>query len=245
MLLQSIDDAAISQGVVLLVDKPIRWTSFDVINKIKYTIRCQSGCAKFKIGHAGTLDPLASGLLIVCIGQSTKQISEIQAQEKQYEGTFTLGATTASYDLEKTPENFMPYNHLSSGDILSATRQLTGTIQQRPPLFSAVKINGKRAFDYARENKEVVIQPKEVTVYSFLITRMELPEIDFKIRCSKGTYIRSLAQDLGELMGCGAYLSRLRRTQIGNYSIENALDMKPFLHSRTAQDRSQKRDFEL
>jgi tRNA pseudouridine55 synthase len=229
MLVSNIEDINVENGAILLVDKPLRWTSFDVVNKIKYEIRRHTGCKKFKIGHAGTLDPLATGLLIVCIGKYTKQIPEFQQQKKHYEGTFTVGATTSSHDLEKTPENFMPYAHLVEGDILSAAKQFTGTIQQFPPLFSAVRIDGKRAFEYARQSKEVEIQSKEVSIYSFDINRMELPEIDFEISCSKGTYIRSIARDLGEVLGCGAYLSRLRRTKTGDFSVNGAFDMTPFV----------------
>ena len=243
MNLENID---LQNGSILLVDKPLRWTSFDVVNKIKYILKNKTGCKKFKIGHAGTLDPLATGLLIICIGKYTKQISDFQQQMKQYEGTFTLGATTASHDLEKIPENFKPYSHLSPTDILSAVNQFIGTIQQLPPIFSAVRIDGKRAFEYARKEKEVVIQSKEITIYSFDITRIELPEIDFAIRCSKGTYIRSIARDLGDILGCGAYLSRLRRTKIGDFSVENALDITPFIHTdQTDHSRRKKRDFEL
>ena len=240
MFVSNIEDIDIQNGSILLVDKPLRWTSFDVVNKIKYEIRRQSGCKKFKIGHAGTLDPLATGLLIVCIGKCTKQIPEFQQQKKQYEGTFTVGATTASHDLEKTPENFMPYNHFSKDEILSIINRFTGTFQQYPPVFSAVRLNGKRAFEYARNEKEITLQPKEITVYSFDITRIELPEIDFKITCSKGTYIRSIARDFGDILGCGAYLSQLRRTKIGDFSVENALDMTPFINTNKVHNPDRK-----
>jgi len=239
------DDIDIQKGAILLVDKPLRWTSFDVVNKIKYEIRNRTGCKKFKIGHAGTLDPLASGLLVICIGKYTKQISEIQQQKKEYEGTFTLGATTASHDLEKIPENFKPYNHITKEDILSAVNKFIGTFQQLPPIFSAVRIDGKRAFEYARKDTEVVIQSKKITVHSFDITRIELPEIDFNITCSKGTYIRSIARDLGDILDCGAYLSRLRRTKIGDFSVENALNMTPFITpQKINKPNRKKRDFE-
>jgi tRNA pseudouridine55 synthase len=239
------EDIDIQKGVILLVDKPLRWTSFDVVNKIKYEIRNKTGCKKFKIGHAGTLDPLATGLLIICVGKYTKQIPEFQQQKKQYEGTFTLGATTASYDLEKIPENFKPYNHLTEKGILSAVSQFVGIVQQFPPVFSAVRIDGKRAFEYARKEEDVVIQSKEITIYSFDITRFELPEIDFNITCSKGTYIRSIARDLGNVLGCGAYLSRLRRAKIGDFSVENALDITPFINTeKTNKLNRKKRDFE-
>ena len=240
------DNIDLQNGSILLVDKPLRWTSFDVVNKIKYEIRNKTGNKKFKIGHAGTLDPLATGLLVICVGKCTKQISEIQSKKKQYEGTFTVGATTTSHDLEKKPENFIPYNHLSQENILSAVRQFIGTIQQFPPAFSAVRIDGKRAFEYARKEQEITLQSKEVTIYSFDITRIELPKIDFEITCSKGTYIRSIARDLGEIIGCGAYLSRLRRTKIGNFSIENAFNMTPFVHTEKTKKQNRKlRDFEI
>ena len=246
MLVRTIENIDIENGSILLVDKPLRWTSFDVVNKIKYEIRNRTGCKKFKIGHAGTLDPLATGLLIVCIGKFTKQISDFQQQKKQYEGTFTLGATTASYDLEKTPENFMPYKHLSKEDILSSVNQFIGTIQQFPPIFSAVRINGKRAFEYAREEKDVAIQSKEITIYSFDIQRIDLPEIDFEITCSKGTYIRSIARDVGNILSCGAYLSRLRRIKIGDFSLEDSFDMTPFINVKKQNNSNRKRrDFDL
>lgn len=245
MLVCNIEDVDVQNGAILLIDKPLRWTSFDVVNKIKHEIRNRTGCKKFKIGHAGTLDPLATGLLIVCIGKYTKQIPDFQQQKKKYEGTFTIGATTASHDLEKTPENFKSYNHLSEEDILSAVNQFIGTIQQLPPLFSAVRIDGKRAFDYARSEKEVALQSKEITIYSFDIKRIELPEIDFEIVCSKGTYIRSIARDLGNILDCGAYLSRLRRTKIGDFSVNDALDMTPFINTnKTHNFHRKRRDFE-
>jgi len=246
MLVRKIEDVDVQNGAILLVNKPLRWTSFDVVNKIKYEIRNRTGCKKFKIGHAGTLDPLATGLLIICIGKYTKQIPDFQQQKKQYEGTFTIGATTPSHDLEKTPENFMPYNHLTEKDILSAVNQFIGTIQQLPPLFSAVRIDGKRAFEYARNEKEVAIQPKEITIYSFDIKRIALPEIDFEITCSKGTYIRSIARDLGDILGCGAYLSRLKRTKIGDFSVNNAFDMTPFINTdKINKSNRKKRDFDV
>jgi len=245
MIVNKIEDIDIEKGSILLVDKPLRWTSFDVVNKIKYEIRQITGCKKFKIGHAGTLDPLASGLLIVCVGRCTKQIEEIQSQTKQYIGIFTLGATTASYDLEKEPENFLPFEHLSTEQISSAASRLSGNIQQEPPVFSAVRIAGKRAFDYARSQQKIVLQPKPITIYSFEIKEIKLPEVAFDISCSKGTYIRAIARDLGELLGCGAYLSQLRRTQIGDFSVENALDFTPFANKRSQNKLiGRKRDFE-
>lgn len=243
--IRSIETADLEKGSILLVDKPLRWTSFDVVNKLKYEIKKKFEIKKFKIGHAGTLDPLATGLLVVCIGKCTKLIPQIQLQAKEYTGTFTIGATTPSYDLEKQPENFLPYNHITKEDIEKAVNQLTGTLQQLPPVFSAVRVDGKRAFDYARNEKEVILQPKEVTIYSFDITRMDLPEIDFRITCSKGTYIRSIARDFGEILGSGAYLSALRRTKIGDFSVEQALDMTPYINSEKIIDPNRKKkDFE-
>jgi tRNA pseudouridine55 synthase len=245
MFVRDIEKIDIQSGSILLVDKPLRWTSFDAVNKIKHEIRNRHGCKKFKIGHAGTLDPLATGLLIICTGKCTKQIIDLQQQIKKYTGTFVLGATTASYDLEKTVENFMPYEHLSETDILSAVNQFTGVIQQLPPVFSAVRINGIRAFEYARKEMDIMLHPKEVTIYSFDIMRIELPEIDFEITCGKGTYIRSIARDFGEALGCGAYLGCLRRTRIGDFSVEDALDMTPFVSMKNFTNSNRKRrDFE-
>jgi tRNA pseudouridine55 synthase len=229
MVINKIEDVDLGNGSILLVDKPLRWTSFDVVNKIKYEIRQITNCKKFKIGHAGTLDPLASGLLVVCIGKCTKLIEEIQAQTKQYTGIFTIGATTASFDLEQEPENFLPFEHISNRQITAAANQLTGTIMQEPPVFSAVKVNGKRAFDYARAEQEVQLKPKQITIHSFDIEKIDLPQIAFAISCSKGTYVRAIARDLGELLGCGAYLSQLQRTKIGNFTVNYALDFTPFV----------------
>jgi tRNA pseudouridine55 synthase len=243
---KNIEEIDVQNGSILLVDKPLRWTSFDVVNKIKYEIRNRYGYKNFKIGHAGTLDPLATGLLIVCIGKYTKKIPLLQEQVKRYKGAFVVGATTASHDLEKQPENFMPYEHLTPSDILSATNQFTGEIQQFPPAFSAVRVSGKRAFEYARNKMEIVLPAKKITIYSFDITRIDLPKIDFEIVCSKGTYVRAIARDLGKALGCGAYLDSLRRTDIGNFSVDNALEMTPYLHGRKNNASHRKpRDFDL
>ena len=246
MIINKIEDVNLETGSILLVDKPLRWTSFDVVNKLKYEIRQLTKCKHFKIGHAGTLDPLATGLLVVCIGKCTKQIEEIQAQTKQYTGVFTVGATTASFDLEQMPEQFQPFEHISKQEIEAAAHSLTGTMEQLPPVFSAVKVAGKRAFDYARQSQEVTLKPKQITVYSFLINNVNLPEVSFEIACSKGTYIRSIARDLGNLLQCGAYLSQLRRTKIGNLSVEYAMDFTPFLNREDAPTHNRKkRAFEL
>jgi tRNA pseudouridine55 synthase len=210
------------EGKVVLIDKPLRWTSFDVIRKIRNLIRIK------KVGHAGTLDPLATGLLIVCTGKFTKKINDYMAQEKEYTGTFTLGATTVSYDLEQEPENFKPFEHLTEERVKTATIQFTGEIMQVPPSHSAIQINGKRVYELARQGKEVIIEPRNVTVEEFEISSVELPLVYFRIVCSTGTYIRSLAFDLGKELGCGAYLSSLRRTRIGNFKVEDAMTIEAF-----------------
>jgi len=232
MIINKIEDVDLERGSIMLVDKPLRWTSFDVVNKLKYEIQRITRCRKFRIGHAGTLDPLASGLLVVCVGKCTKLIEDIQTQPKQYTGVFTIGATTASFDLEQEPENFLPFEHISKEQIDAAVSRLTGTIEQYPPLFSAVRVAGKRAFDYARQEQDVVLQARQVTIHSFRIENVNLPEIAFAISCSKGTYIRAIARDLGELLQCGAYLSQLRRTKIGDFRVDNALDFTPFIGKR-------------
>ena len=211
------------EGEIILVDKPFKWTSFDVVKKIRGVLRGITGERKIKVGHAGTLDPLATGLLIVCTGRKTKVISEIQNQEKEYEGTIYLGASTPSYDLETKPENFKEIDHLSQQDILETARQFIGEIEQKPPLYSAVKIDGKRAYDYARKGQEASIKSKKVLVSAFDIQHIDLPEIKFNIRCSKGTYIRSIANDFGMKLGVGAYLQSLRRTRIGDYMAKDAV----------------------
>ncbi len=217
-----------SDGEVLLFNKPYQWTSFDLVNNVRYFIRNKLDYPKLKIGHAGTLDPLATGLLILCTGKFTKKIDDFQAQEKEYTGTFTIGATTPSYDMEKEVDKTYDYSHVDEALIKSATAKLTGTFDQIPPIFSAVKIKGKRAYDYARHNEEVVIKPKQITVSEFEITGINLPEVHFRIVCSKGTYIRALARDFGELLNCGSYLSALCRTRIGEFKLENAFEVENF-----------------
>jgi tRNA pseudouridine55 synthase len=210
------------EGKLVLIDKPLRWTSFDVVRKIRNLIRIK------KVGHAGTLDPLATGLLIICTGRFTKKINEYMAQEKEYTGTFTLGATTASYDLEQEPENFQPYEHLTEEQIQAATLPFTGEFMQVPPAHSAIQVNGKRVYELARQGKEVIMEPRRVTIDVFEITRIELPLVYFRVVCSTGTYIRSLAHDVGKVLGCGAYLSSLRRTRIGHFSVDDAMSMAAF-----------------
>ncbi|HNP19075.1 MAG TPA: tRNA pseudouridine(55) synthase TruB [Fulvivirga sp.] len=203
-------------GLVILVDKPLTWTSFDVVKKLRYHLKVK------KIGHAGTLDPLATGLLILCTGKMTKQIEKYQAQEKEYTGKFTIGSTTPSYDLETEPQNEISIDHIRDTDIVAGAKQLTGTIDQIPPVFSAIKVDGKRAYKSAREGEDVVLKSRSVEVSVFEITNINLPEISFRIVCSKGTYIRSLARDFGEILGVGAYLSELRRTRIGEFDVSEA-----------------------
>ncbi len=210
------------EGQVLLIDKPYGWTSFQVVNKLKWKIRHSYKLSKLKIGHAGTLDPLATGLLIICTGKFTKRIDEFQAQEKEYTGTFVLGATTPCYDMEKPVDREFPTDHISKELILETAASFVGEQQQIPPIFSAVKIDGKRAYDYARQAQDVDIKAKSIFIKTFEITRIEMPEVDFRIVCSKGTYIRAIARDFGEAMQSGAYLSALRRTRIGTFLVENA-----------------------
>ena len=210
------------EGKVILIDKPLRWTSFDVVRKIRNLVRIK------KVGHAGTLDPLATGLLIICTGKYTKKINEYMAQEKEYTGSFTLGSTTASYDLEQEPVNFKPYEHLTEEQIRSATFPFIGEILQVPPAHSAIQVNGKRVYELARAGKEVIMEPRKVTVKEFEITKIDLPLVFFRVVCSTGTYIRSLANDLGNNLGCGAHLSSLCRTRIGEFKVEDAMTMEAF-----------------
>jgi len=210
------------EGQILLIDKPYGWTSFQAVNKLKWKIRHLHKLAKLKIGHAGTLDPLATGLLIVCTGKFTKRIEEFQAQEKEYTGTFVLGATTPCYDMEKPVDKEFPTNHITENDILETAKTFVGEQMQVPPIFSAVKIAGKRAYDYARQAQDVEIKAKPILIKDFEITRIAMPEVDFRIVCSKGTYIRSIARDFGEKLQSGAYLSALRRTRIGGFLVENS-----------------------
>ncbi len=211
---------------VILIDKPLTWTSFDVVNKIKH-LRIYK-----KIGHAGTLDPLATGLLILCTDKFTKRIEEFQAQEKGYTGSLVLGKTTPSVDLETEFDGEYPIDHINESAINEAIRQLSGEIQQVPPAHSAIQINGKRAYEMARKGQEVIIKPRTVTVKEFEIDIKDFPTVHFRIVCSKGTYIRSLVRDFGQLLGSGAYMSALRRTRIGDFKVENALKIEEFVESK-------------
>lgn len=216
------------EGQVILIDKPLEWTSFQAVNKVRWLIRKSFGIKKIKVGHAGTLDPLATGLLIICTGKFTKRIETFQAQEKEYTGTFTLGATTPSYDLETEIDQTFDISEITSEKIKEATKQFLGEIQQQPPVFSALKKEGKRLYEFARSGEEVEIPFRTVTISEFEITNTELPTIDFRVVCSKGTYIRSLANDFGKVLNNGAHLSALRRTRIGEFSVENAVGIETF-----------------
>ena len=216
------------EGKVLLIDKPLNWTSFQVVNKIRWLIKQQFGLKKIKVGHAGTLDPLATGLLILCTGKFTKKIETYQAQVKEYTGTITLGATTPSFDLETEVDHTYDTSNLSETEIQQNTQHFIGEIQQRPPVFSALKKDGKRLYEYAREGEKVEIPTRTVTISEFEITKIDLPNVKFRVVCSKGTYIRSLAHDFGKKLNNGAHLSELRRTKIGDFYVENAVGVLEF-----------------
>lgn len=216
------------EGQILLVDKPLNWSSFQAVNKMKWLLKSKLDLKKIKIGHAGTLDPLATGLLIVCTGKFTKKITEIQSQEKEYTGTFYIGATTPSYDLETAIDQTFPIDHISEELILKTTEQFLGEIDQVPPIFSAIKKDGKRLYEHARLGETVEIASRKTTIYEFEITRIDLPEVDFRVKCSKGTYIRSLAYDFGKALQSGSHLTALRRTKIGEYHVENGFDPNDF-----------------
>lgn len=212
------EDYNFAEGEVLLLDKPLGWTSFDVVNKLRWGIKLK------KIGHAGTLDPLATGLLIICTGKMTKQIDTFQAWEKEYTGTISLGKTTPSYDLETPFDSEAPFDHITEEQLLATAAQLTGALQQIPPAHSAIKVGGKRAYKSARAGQELKLEPRAVQVHTFEITGFSLPDVQFRIVCSKGTYIRSLARDFGLILGTGAHLSALRRTRIGEKHVDDAID---------------------
>jgi len=222
------------EGQVILIDKPLEWTSFQVVNKVRWLIKKEFRIKKIKVGHAGTLDPLATGLLIICSGKFTKKIDTYQAQEKEYTGTFTLGASTPSFDLETEIDQTFDISELTAEKIKAVVPRFLGEIQQQPPVFSALKKEGKRLYEFARIGEEVDIPFRTVTISEFEITKVDLPKVDFRVMCSKGTYIRSLAHDFGKALGNGAHLSALRRTKIGEFSVENALGIKEFEDSLTS-----------
>ena len=215
-------------GQVLLIDKPLNWTSFQVVNKIRWLIKNKFAIKKIKVGHAGTLDPLATGLLIICTGKMTKEISIFQNQTKKYTGTFLIGTTTPSFDLETKPNNTFAINHINEDLIINATKSFIGKIKQKPPIFSAIKKDGKRLYESARIGEDVIINDRDIEILSFNIPKINMPHIDFEVECSKGTYIRSLANDFGKKLNSGATLSKLRRTKIGEYSIDKSISIEEF-----------------
>ncbi|AUC85986.1 tRNA pseudouridine(55) synthase TruB [Polaribacter sp. ALD11] len=218
-------------GQVLLIDKPLTWTSFQVVNKLRWEIKQRFNIKNIKVGHAGTLDPLATGLLIICTGKQTKQIDTYQGQVKEYTGTFTVGGTTPSYDLETEVDKTFPTAHITEELLHETTKQFTGEIQQKPPIFSAIKKDGKRLYELARKGETTEIKARTVTVSKFEITKINLPEVEFRIICSKGTYIRSIAFDYGTALNSGAHLSSLRRTKIGDFSVDDALSVEGFIEN--------------
>ena len=216
--------ATFSEGKVLLIDKPLHWTSFDAVRKIRNTLKIK------KVGHAGTLDPLATGLLIICTGKFTKKINEYMAQEKEYTGSFTLGAVTPTYDKESAPQDFKDYGSITETQIKNAAQTFVGEIQQFPPIYSAIKKDGVALYELARRGEETELQARSIKISVFEITNISLPEVGFRVVCGTGTYIRSLAHDMGVALGCGAYLSELRRTRIGDYSVDDAEMIEGFLN---------------
>ncbi len=213
-----------NEGFVLIVDKPLGWTSTDVVRRIKFMLR-RDGFKKLKVGHAGTLDPLASGVLIVCLGKATKRVEELQAERKEYTATVALGATTPSFDLEHPIDATYPWEHITRESVLEALASLSGERLQMPPLYSAKKIDGQRAYEYARDGEEVKLRAALINIYAIELLDCRLPEIDIRVECSKGTYIRSLAREIGEALGSGAHLTALRRTRSGSFSVEDAYTM--------------------
>ncbi|PWH83625.1 tRNA pseudouridine(55) synthase TruB [Algibacter marinivivus] len=222
-------------GQVLLIDKPLNWTSFQVVNKLRWEIRQAFNIKKIKVGHAGTLDPLATGLLVICTGKMTKQIDTFQGQIKEYTGTLVLGSTTPSFDLETEINETFPTEHISEDLIYKATAQFIGEIQQYPPVFSALKKDGKRLYEFARAGETVEIKPRTVSISEFEITKIVGLHIDFRVVCSKGTYIRSLANDFGKALNSGAHLSALRRTKIGDFDVKDALSLESFIENLTSE----------
>lgn len=211
-------------GQILLVDKPIEWSSFQAVSKIRWVIRKAFNLKKIKVGHAGTLDPLATGLLVICTGKFTKRLSEFQGQVKEYTGEITLGSTTPSYDLETEIDETFETNHITEAFIQETLPQFIGSIEQYPPVFSALKKDGKRLYEYARKNEAVEIKPRTIKIDAFEITKINFPKLEFRVVCSKGTYIRSLAHDFGKALNSGAHLSALRRTKIGDFNVEKAIN---------------------
>lgn len=222
-----------TEGKILLIDKPLTWSSFQAVNKVKWSLKKHLGLKKLKVGHAGTLDPLATGLLIICTGKFTKRIQELQGMEKEYTGTFHIGATTPSHDLETEINQTFDISHIDESRVQQTVQEFLGEIDQKPPVFSAIKKDGKRLYEHARKGEEVEIASRKTTVYEFELTRIALPEVDFRVVCSKGTYIRSLAHDFGAALGAGAHLTALRRTKIGEFNVADAISPQAFEESVT------------
>ena len=218
-------------GEMILIDKELNWTSFDVVSKLRNSIKKKLNIKKIKVGHAGTLDPLATGLLIVCTGKMTKRIDEFSGLNKTYIGKMTIGSSTPSYDLETKPNLYYPTEHINENLIIKTAKKFVGKIEQKPPVFSAVKKNGVRLYKLARKGVKVEVEKREIIIHDFLIRSINFPEVEFSLTCSKGTYIRSLAHDFGKELGSGAHLSQLRRTSIGNYSVDNSLKLMEFIRN--------------
>ena len=228
-MLAIMDAEDFKNGQVLLIDKPLNWTSFQVVNKLRWAIRKKFGLKKIKVGHAGTLDPLATGLLVICTGKKTKTIEMLQAEIKEYTGRLRLGETTPSYDLETSVDKQWPLEHITADMIQDATQEFLGKIEQTPPIFSAVKQDGVRLYEKARKGERVEVKKRAIEIFEFEVTGINMPDVDFRVRCSKGTYIRSLAHDFGQKLGSGAHLSQLRRTQSGDFDVNDAETIEGFL----------------
>ena len=218
-------------GEMILIDKELNWTSFDVVSKLRNSIKKKLNIKKIKVGHAGTLDPLATGLLIICTGKMTKRIDEFSGLNKTYIGKMTIGSTTPSYDLETKPNVYYPTEHINKNLIIETAKKFVGKIDQKPPVFSAVKKDGVRLYKLARKGVKVEVEKREIIIHDFLIRSINFPEVEFSLTCSKGTYIRSLAHDFGKELGSGAHLSELRRTSIGDYSVDNSLKLMEFIRN--------------
>lgn len=221
--MESLNKEDFLEGQVLAVDKPVGWTSFQAVNAVKWVIRRKFDIKKIKVGHAGTLDPLASGLLLICTGKFTKKISTLQGQSKEYDGELCIGATTPSYDLETAVDTTWPVDHITEQLIHATVKKFTGTIDQIPPVYSALKKDGKRLYEYARAGEAIQIKSRSVEIMAFNILKISMPKVEFKVQCGKGTYIRSLAHDFGQALQSGAHLTALRRTKIGDYNVDKAL----------------------
>lgn len=218
-------------GEILLFNKELNWTSFDVVNKVRYELCQKLKIKKLKVGHAGTLDPLATGLIVLCTGKATKQIEEIQQEEKEYLATLKIGATTPSFDLETEEDSVGDYRHVTREMLESVLQKFIGETDQVPPIFSAVKVKGKRAFDYARKGEDIKLQAKKIVIRKIVLEHFELPVVQIRVNCGKGTYIRALARDIGEALGCGAYLTALERTKIGGFDVNKAFSVDGFLEN--------------